>query len=267
MRLSPDGRWQALIQNYNIYVRPAPAAGGASGFMLSTDGSEGNAYTFNSLRWSPDSKKIAAFRRRPGYERLVHYVESSPTDQVQPKHTTNFYRKPGDVVDFDHPVVFDVETKQQMPGDIALFPNPVREHAARVAQRQPRGDVRVQPARPSALPRASRSTRRPASTRTLIEETQKTFVEYSGKRFREDVADGKEIIWASERDGWNHLYLYDGATGQVKNQITKGQWVVRGVDAVDERDAADLVPRERHARRARIRTSSTTTASTSTARA
>ena len=33
----------------------------------------------------------------------------------------------------------------------------------------------------------------------------------------------------SERDGWNHLYLYDGATGRVKNQITKGEWVVRGV--------------------------------------
>ncbi|MBI3264057.1 MAG: prolyl oligopeptidase family serine peptidase, partial [Acidobacteria bacterium] len=55
------------------------------------------------------------------------------------------------------------------------------------------------------------------------------------KRYRYDVADGKEIIWASERDGWNHLYLYDGATGQVKNQITKGPWVVRGVDQVDEK--------------------------------
>ena len=38
----------------------------------------------------------------------------------------------------------------------------------------------------------------------------------------------------SERDGWNHLYLYDAKTGQVKNQITKGPWVVRGVDRVDE---------------------------------
>ena len=38
----------------------------------------------------------------------------------------------------------------------------------------------------------------------------------------------------SERDGWNHLYLYDGATGRVKNQITKGEWVVRGVVKVDE---------------------------------
>ena len=38
----------------------------------------------------------------------------------------------------------------------------------------------------------------------------------------------------SERDGWNHLYLYDSRTGQVKNQITRGPWIVRGVDRVDE---------------------------------
>ena len=38
----------------------------------------------------------------------------------------------------------------------------------------------------------------------------------------------------SERDGWNHLYLYDGVTGAVKQQITKGEWVVRNVLGVDE---------------------------------
>lgn len=71
------------------------------------------------------------------------------------------------------------------------------------------------------------------SSITLIEETSKTFGEYSGKRIREDVLDGHEIVWASERDGWSHLYRYDGATGQVKNQITKGAWAVRGVQHVD----------------------------------
>ena len=38
----------------------------------------------------------------------------------------------------------------------------------------------------------------------------------------------------SERDGWNHLYLYDGETGEVTNQITHGEWVVRDVVHVDE---------------------------------
>ncbi len=64
-------------------------------------------------------------------------------------------------------------------------------------------------------------------------------------RYRFDVADGKEVIWMSERDGWNHLYLYDGATGAVKKQITKGDWVVRSVDARRRGEAADLVQRER----------------------
>jgi dipeptidyl aminopeptidase/acylaminoacyl peptidase len=70
--------------------------------------------------------------------------------------------------------------------------------------------------------------------RALVNEESKTFISYSYKKYRYDVQDGKEIIWMSERDGWNHLYLYDGATGTVKNQITKGDWVVRGVDKVDE---------------------------------
>jgi dipeptidyl aminopeptidase/acylaminoacyl peptidase len=230
VRLSPDKKSDVLIQNYNIFVRPAGQTRG--GFMLSTDGSEGNAYTFNSIRWSPDSKKIAAFRRRPGHERLVHYVQSSPTDQVQPKHSTNFYRKPGDVVDFDHPVVFNVETKQQYQGDLNLFANPYAN--SRLEWREDSRAVTFEfNERGHQLYRVIEIDAASGRTRTVIEESSKTFVEYSGKRYRFDVADGKEIIWASERDGWNHLYLYDGATGRVKNQITKGQWVVRGVDYVD----------------------------------
>jgi dipeptidyl aminopeptidase/acylaminoacyl peptidase len=38
----------------------------------------------------------------------------------------------------------------------------------------------------------------------------------------------------SQRDGWAHLYLYDRSTGQVKNQITKGNWQVHFVDRIDE---------------------------------
>ena len=78
--------------------------------------------------------------------------------------------------------------------------------------------------------------------RALISEETPTFFDYrrangsltdSGREYRFDVADGKEIIWGSEREGWSHLYLYDGATGRLKQQITKGNWVVRSVDSVD----------------------------------
>jgi dipeptidyl aminopeptidase/acylaminoacyl peptidase len=70
--------------------------------------------------------------------------------------------------------------------------------------------------------------------KVIIEETSPTFVEYSGKRYRYDLKKSNEIIWASERDGWNHLYLYDAVSGKVKNQITKGNWPIREVLKVDE---------------------------------
>ncbi len=45
---------------------------------------------------------------------------------------------------------------------------------------------------------------------------------------------GKDVIWFSQRDGWGHLYLYDGQTGKLRNQITRGPWLVRDLLKVDE---------------------------------
>jgi dipeptidyl aminopeptidase/acylaminoacyl peptidase len=72
------------------------------------------------------------------------------------------------------------------------------------------------------------------AARAVIDEQSKTFIDYNSKLFIHYLDSTNEIIWMSERDGWNHLYLYDAATGRVKNPITKGQWVVRGVERVDD---------------------------------
>ena len=240
LRVSPDRRFEAFVQNYNIYLRPT---GGRAddARALSFDGSEGNGYTFNSITWSPDSKKIVAFRRRPGYNRVVTYVRSSPVDQLQPTTMTQAYRKPGDLVDFDHPVLFEIEPAKQTPIDPALFPNPYSN--ARLEWRSDSRSFTFEyNQRGHQVYRVIEVDAASGVARTLIEETSKTFVDYrrtqagmsdSGRVYRFDVASGKEIIWMSERDGWSHLYLYDGATGRVKNQITKGDWKVHHVEYVD----------------------------------
>src|SRR5439155_16988275 len=120
-KISPDEKWEALIQNYNVFIRPK---GKPDVTPLSLDGSEGNYYTLQSIVWSPDSRHLAAYRVRPGYDRQVHYIESSPSDQLQPKHFSRFYRKPGDAVDIEQPVLFDVAGKKQYDIDNTLFPNP-----------------------------------------------------------------------------------------------------------------------------------------------
>ncbi len=227
---SPDGRWEAFVSNYNLVVRPT---NGQAVKALSNDGSEGDAYDPESIAWSPDSAKLAAYRVRPGYRRIVHRVESSPADQVQPRLLTQLYAKPGDAVDLDQPRVFHVNPARQIIVSNELFPNPYvmsrltwRQDSRTVAfEYTQRGHQAIR------IIEVDAATGKP---RAVISEEPRTFFN-SWRKFTHDVKNaGQEIIWMSERDGWNHLYLYDGAAGRVKNQITRGEWVVRSVVKVDE---------------------------------
>ena len=69
--------------------------------------------------------------------------------------------------------------------------------------------------------------------RPIVEETSDKYVNYP-RRFRHDLADGKRMIWMSERDNWNHLYMYDRDAACPTHQITRGEWYVRDVLKVDE---------------------------------
>jgi len=231
-KASPDGKREAFIKNFNVWVR-SKDKDKKDEAALSLDGTEGNAYALNSIRWAADSKKLAAYRVRPGYKRLVQYVESSPEDQLQPKAFTITYAKPGDALDIQQPAVFDVETKTKVDVANDLFPSAF-ELSDLAWWKDGRGLTFEYNQRGHQVYRVIEVDPATGLARALISEEPKTFFCYSGKKYRYDVADGKEIVWMSERDGWNHLYLYDGMSGTVKNQITKGAWVVRGVDKVGE---------------------------------
>ncbi len=239
--VSPDGGWVASIRNHNVAVRPTGEPD-AEWRLLSQDGSEGDAYGPRSLVWSPDSRRLAAYRTRPGYRRIVRYVESSPEDQLQPEYMERVYPKPGDVLDKDRPVLFDVASGQPTSVDDALFPN-----AYSMGRLEWRGDSRrltfEYNQRGHQVYRVIEVDAETGAARALISEEAETFYAYRdlngnfndhGTHYRFDVDGGNEILWASERDGWRHLYLYDGRTGRAKNQVTKGPWLVSHVDSVDQ---------------------------------
>lgn len=50
------------------------------------------------------------------------------------------------------------------------------------------------------------------------------------------VDNGKEVIYSSERSGWNQLYLFNSQTGKLINRITHGQYVVRDIKYVDQKN-------------------------------
>jgi dipeptidyl aminopeptidase/acylaminoacyl peptidase len=229
---SPDGKWEAYTSNFNIVVRPT---GGSRVTVLSMDGSSSDFYDPESIAWAPDSKKFAAYRVRPGYHREVTHVESSPKDQLQPKASVQFYPKPGDPVDIDRPVLFHVDPARRITIDDALFSNPYQ--MSRLTWRQDSATLTFEyDQRGHQVYRLIEVDAETGTPRIIAAEEPKTFVNtYANGLFRHDVNGlGDEVIWMSERDGWNHLYLYDGRAATVRNQITKGDWVVREVEKVDD---------------------------------
>jgi dipeptidyl aminopeptidase/acylaminoacyl peptidase len=229
-KVSPDKHWEALVEHDNLVVRPK---GGGTEIVLSRDGAAKNFYDPETIAWSPDSKKIALLRIVPGTPRYVTRVLSSPTDQVQPEVRTQLYPKPGDKIDFEQPVLFDVAAKKEIAIPNALFPNPYQlEHLAwRKDSRTFAFEYTERGHQHAKIIEVNAET---GAARAEISEDAKTFI-FQDRAYWHDVkGSAAEAIWLSERDGWAHLYLYDGKTGKVKNRITSGNWVVRHVEHVDD---------------------------------
>ena len=229
---SPDGKWRASIKDNNVVLKNV-ASGEET--PLTIDGKEEDAYR-ERFYWAPDSTKLVDVRVEKGQEHKVSFVESSPRDQLQPKLHTFDYLKPGDKLPHPRPALFDVIAKKQIPVSDELFPNPFTENGGmeiRWDKDSSRFTFRYNQRGHQVL-RLVGVDAKTGEARAIVDEQSKTFIDYSGKSFLEWLEDAGELIWMSERDGWNHLYLYDAKTGRVKNQITKGEWLVRGVDRVDK---------------------------------
>ena len=70
-----------------------------------------------------------------------------------------------------------------------------------------------------------------AATKVVLNEKDKAYVDVTDNlTFLKD----NSFIWTSEKDGFNHIYLYD-KTGKLKNQVTKGNWEVTNYYGFDEK--------------------------------
>lgn len=226
---SPKKDNLAYIKNNNLYLLEKETN---KEVQLSFDGNDGFYYS-STFYWSPDGKKIIANKVRLGQDHKVFFVESSPSDQLQPKLLNHNYIKPGDELPFLSPQLFKIDTKKKIEIPTSYFNSQYslsnfhwkNDSSAFVFEYNQRGHQ---------LYRVISIDGESGNIKVVIEEKSPTFIDYSGKKFRYDITDRNEIIWASERSGWNHLYLFDGRTGEIKNQITTGKWPVREVIKIDE---------------------------------
>ena len=250
---SPDGKWQVFVREHDLWLRDLASK---EEHRLSHDGSAADTYGRDRYRdravelagerdtaptsqpppevfWSPDSKRLVAMRTHVVAGRTVYLIESSPRDQVQPKLQSYPYLKPGDELPVQTPRLFDVAERRAVPMAPAdLWPSPWDVSRIRWSNDSSRFTL-LYNQRGHQILRLIEVDGGSGAARVVVEEKSPTFIDYSGKLFCELLDATREVVWMSERDGWNHLYLYDAAAGAVKNQITRGQWVVRGVERLD----------------------------------
>lgn len=257
--LSPDGRWAAFVKGHDLWVRETVTG---VVFPLSHDGAENFAYggrgeAFQGaatasrlglrlppvLVWSPDARRLIAQRVDQRGVASLYMVESVPKVGNRPRVFP--YRMPfsaDDQVPLAHLVIFDVEARRQIAVQadplFILHVSPIdfrlawwSEDARRMYfVREERG------AKALSLFEVDPAT---GAARRMLEERSATYAEiyldiYNKLPTVRVLKGGDEVLWYSERDGWAHLYLYDGRTGSLIRQVTAGEYVVRDVLHVDE---------------------------------
>ena len=248
---SPDKKKTAFIREFNLWVRDV-ATGKET--QLTTDGVKDNSYALDNagwvkserpiLLWSPDSKKIATFQQDQRNVGEMYLVETNVGHPIL--HAWK-YPLPGDeTVAMIRRVIVDVEsprvTALQMPPDqhrstlcdhvvcrgsewedVAWSPDSSQLAFVSTSRDHKQETLRVAGAADGAV-------------RDVMEEHAATQYESGqGMVNWRYLPASNEIIWYSERSNWGHLYLYDLATGKLKNQITSGDFVVTELLRVDEK--------------------------------
>jgi dipeptidyl aminopeptidase/acylaminoacyl peptidase len=221
---SPDGKTSATIDGSDDVILRDPA--GAK-IVLAT-GTPDDYYA--RLEWSPHSDVLIAFRVRPGDRKSYMYLEESPPNGGPPILHKRIYDRPGDKIDTFHMELIDPVTHRVVPvatppvgyGDMPdVRWTKDKEHFTFEAF--DRGYSRFRVFNVDALT---------GQWTTVIDDHPATFVD-STSQFLDYLSDDS-MVWRSEKDGWGQLY-YVSPTGEIRNRITHGNWVVRTVLRVDEK--------------------------------
>jgi dipeptidyl aminopeptidase/acylaminoacyl peptidase len=249
--VSPDGKRAVFIKEYNLWVRDLATGkdkqltkDGIKDFGYATDNAGWIRSDGPVVLWSPDSKKIATFQHDG---RGVGEMYLADTRVGHPKLEAWKYPLAGDEKIFQiERVIVDVDAAKvirlQMPPD---------PHRSSLCDHVKCGDSfsDVQwsaDSRQLAFISSSRDHKHAqfrvanadtGAVRNVLEERAATYFEGGDDRPNwRFLPESNEVIWFSERDNWGQLYLYDLASGKLKNQITTGEGNVVETLRVDEKN-------------------------------
>ncbi len=249
--LSPDGQRAAFIRDFNLWVRNTDDDSLA---QLTFDGEEDYGYATNSagwiqdpgpvLLWSPDSRKIATFRQDSREVKTLTLVE---TAVGHGRAKTWKYPLPGDEQVFMlERIVIHIEPEPRLV-KLDLPPEPQRstttDHIAGRGgefldvewSKQSDALAFVSSTRDHKVAQLRMADIESGEVRNVYREETETYYEsgFDTENWRV-LNSSDEFVWFSENSNWGHLYLGDLGSGEIKRQLTSGDWAVLQVLAIDE---------------------------------
>ena len=248
--ITPDGKKVVYINNWNLYVRDLDTGAetqltkdGIENFGYATDNAGWRQSDAPIVLWSPDSKKIATYQQDQRHVSDMYLVK---TTVGAPELQAWKYPLPQDekVIQI-HRVIIDIENNKVIR--LKVDPDPRRGTLCDDISCSGNFDDNQwsDDGKQLAFVSSSRDHKiaqfRIADAETgdvkdyLREEVATQYESGQGTINWTCLFDTKELIWYSEKDNWGHLYLYDLATGKLKNQITKGEYVVTEVKHFDKK--------------------------------
>jgi dipeptidyl-peptidase-4 len=251
---SPDGRWRLRTVDGNLV-----AISGATGkeraltsdaqpdlnYGLPPDAdlksivrARGKATLEPTVVWSPDGERFIACQTDQRGLRLIPTVVNIRPGEAHQIPFVHHVRTgmPGDErVPTCRPIVLEPATGRRVDADVpplmvAYGPLPFgdfqwNESGTRFYAMHESRDFRTR-----TVYEVDAAT---GKSRAIITESATLPLRLEAPSLVTPVGDGKQLVFHSTRDGWAHLYLYDAATGKLRNRITRGEWVVREVKHVD----------------------------------
>lgn len=246
-KFSPDGKKVAYVSSYNIYaedlssgkIDPLTANGTRELINGTFDWAyEEEFFCRDGFRWSPDSKKIAYWRMDA--KNTKDYLMIDNTDSIYP---------------FVKPVVYPIAGEP---------PSPFKIGVVTIADAKTKWmDIPTDPVLQSYVPRMEWAANNKelilqhlnrkqntsdimlcdaetGKSKNIYEEKDSAWIDilplwdsqysYGGWDW---LNNGKEFLWAAEKDGWRHLYRIS-RDGKKETLITNGNYDVMKISAIDQ---------------------------------
>ena len=248
--ISPNGFLAAFIDDYNLWIRDLKTN---ELTQLTFDGEKNYGYATNNagwiktdgpvLKWSLSSDKIATFRQDA---RGVGEMYLTTTNVGHPKLQAWKYALPGDEKIFEiERLIIDLKTNDiirlKMKNDFqrSTTTDHIAGRGGELLDTQWSKDgsklAFISSSRDHKIANLKIADAKTGNISSVFKETVDTYYESGlGSENWKVLFDSNEFIWYSEKDNWGHIYLYDLKTKELKNRITKGDWLVRKLLHIDE---------------------------------